>query len=70
MTKETETQTRLRRAKEALARAIEQENEARRELRRAEESRKLLKEKYEVLFLQEEQEEVQRRKSEYRHCTQ
>ena len=69
MTKETETQTRLRRAKEALAQAIEQENEARRALRRAEESRKLMKEKYEALFLKEEQEEVQRRMSDYRHCT-
>lgn len=69
MMKETETQTRLRRAKEALAVALEKENEARRELRRAEESRKLNKEKYEAIFLQEEQEEFQRRKADYRHST-
>lgn len=69
MAQETENQVRLRRAKDALSEAIEKESEARQALRRAEESRKLLKEKYEAIFLQEEQEEVRRRKNEYRHCT-
>jgi hypothetical protein len=46
---ETELQIRLRRAKEALAYAIDRESEARRALRSAEESRRAAKEKYEAL---------------------
>ena len=70
MSHETELQIRLRRAKEALAYAVEKESEARSTLRGAEESRRVAKEKYEALFLEEEQAEVGRRKTAYNHCTQ
>lgn len=70
MIQETELQIRLRRAKEALAYASEKESEARRILRSAEESSRVAKEKYEALFLEEEQAEVGRRKVAYNHCTQ
>jgi hypothetical protein len=66
---ETELQIRLRRAKEALAYAIDRENEARRALRSAEESRRAAKERYDALFIEEEQAEVRRRKAAYNHCT-
>ena len=66
---ETELQIRLRRAKEALSYANDKESEARRILRSAEESRRVAKEKYESLFIEEEQAEVQRRKDNYNHCT-
>lgn len=66
---ETELQIRLRRAKDALAYAIDKESEARRILRSAEESRRIAKGKYEALFLEEEQAEVGRRKAAYNHCT-
>ena len=69
MSHETELQIRLRRAKEALAYAVDKESEARRVLRSAEESRRVAKEKYETLFLEEEQAEVSRRKAAYYHCT-
>ena len=69
MSHERELQIRLRRAKEALAYAVEKESEARRALRSAEESRRVAKEKYEALFLEEEQAEVGRRKAAYGHCT-
>ena len=69
MSHETELQIRLRRAKEALAYAVDKESEARRVLRSAEESRRVAKEKYEALFLEEEQAEVGRRKAAYHHCT-
>ena len=69
MSHETELQIRLRRAKEALAYAVDKESEARRVLRSAEESRRVAKEKYETLFLEEEQAEVSRRKAAYHHCT-
>ena len=69
MIHETDLQIRLRRAKEALSYALDKESEARRTLLRAEESRRAAKEKYDTLFLEEEQEEVVRRKSEYNHCT-
>ena len=61
MIHETELQTRLRRAKEALAYARDEESQARDLLRSAEESRRRAKEKYDALFLGEEQAEVQRR---------
>ena len=70
MNHETELQIRLRRAKEALAYAVENEREARRALRGAEEARRVAKEKYEALFLEEEHAEVCRRKTAYNHCTQ
>lgn len=66
---ETENQTRLRRAKEALDAARETEDKARMALHKAEESTKRIKERYEDLFLAEELAEVARRKSEYRHAT-
>lgn len=69
MTYETELQIRLRRAKAALDYAIDKESEARRVLRSAEESRRIAKEKYELLFLEEEQAEGNRRKTQYLHCT-
>lgn len=69
MSNETELQIRLRRAKDALAYALDKESEARRVLRSAEESRRLAKEKYETLFLEEEQAEAKRRKDAYNHCT-
>lgn len=69
MSHETELQIRLRRAKEALAYAVDKESEARRILRSAEESRRSAKEKYEGLFLEEEQAEAGRRKASYIHCT-
>jgi len=69
MSHETELQIRLRRAKEALAYAVDKESEARRILCSAEESRLVAKEKYEALFLEEEQAEVVRRKASYNHCT-
>ena len=69
MSHETELQIRLRRAKEALAYAVDKESEARRVLRSAEESRRVAKEKYETLFLEEEQAEVGRRRAAYNHCT-
>ena len=65
----TELQIRLLKAKEALDYAVEKESEARSALRRAEESRRIAKEKYESLFLEEEQAEVRRRKATYHHCT-
>ena len=70
MSHETELQIRLRRAKEALAYAVDKESVARRTLRSAEESRRVAKEKYEALFLEEEQAEVGRRKAAYNNCTQ
>lgn len=69
MPNETELQIRLRRAKEALTYAQEKESEARQALRAAEDSRRIAKEKYEALFLEEEHAEVKRRKSAYDHCT-
>lgn len=70
MSHETELQIRLRRAKEALAYTVDKESEARRTLRSAEESRRVAKERYEALFLEEEQAETSRRKAAYNHCTQ
>jgi hypothetical protein len=61
-TSETENQTRLRRAKEALASCQSSENDARKALALAVESTKRAREKYETLFLAEEQAEVARRK--------
>jgi hypothetical protein len=59
---ETENQIRLRRAKEALSAAKEIADNTRRALIDADSSFKRAREKYEELFLIEEQEECKRRK--------
>lgn len=61
MNNETELQFLVRNAKEAFERAKDRENEARRALRDAEDTRRRAKERYEELFLEEEQ--LQRRAS-------
>jgi TorA maturation chaperone TorD len=66
---ETELQARLRRAKEALESAQDKENEAVRDLARARDSKRIAKERYENLFLDEERAESLRLKSDYRHTT-
>lgn len=66
---ETENQIRLRRAKDALASYRAAETEARRALTSAIESTKRAKERFEELFLKEQQAEVDRRKQDYRHET-
>lgn len=66
---ETETQVRLRRAKEALQRAREIESAARTALNTAVLATARAKERYEELFLLEEWEEAQRRKHDYLHST-
>lgn len=65
----TENQTRLRRAKEALAACKAAEDDARRALADAVESSKRAKERYEVLFMAEESAEVARRRANYLHET-
>lgn len=67
--KETETQTRLRRAKEALYYARDKEAIARNALAIAVDDSRRAKEKYEALFLEEEMNEVARRKSRYNRET-
>jgi hypothetical protein len=69
MSNETENQTRLRRAKEALAFCQAAEVEARKALASATESTKRAREKYEELFMAEENAERARRKNNYDHCT-
>lgn len=66
---ETETQTRLRRAKEALDAAREHERAAIQALHDAQHARERAKERYTELFHREEHEEAQRRLSDYRHST-
>ena len=68
MTKETDTQIRLRRAKEALENARQQEIAAIKTRAIASETVKRAKERYEELFAQEEREECARRKANYLHC--
>jgi len=63
---ETETQIRLRRAKEALENSRAAETAARKALAEAVESTKRAKEKYEALFLANEAEECDRRKKDWR----
>lgn len=60
---ETELQIRLRRSKESLTCSQFSENEARKALADAVKSSKQAKERYEELFLAEEQAEVSRRKT-------
>lgn len=69
MSNETETQTRLRRAKEALAAYQNAEAEARKVLAGAIESTKRARDKYAELFLAEETRERARRMDTYNHCT-
>ena len=59
---ETELQIRLRRANEALAYAKQKEDEARKALRSAEDSRRAAKARRDELFLAVEQEEYQCRR--------
>lgn len=66
---QTDTQIRLRRAKEALASAREAEATARKALHDAMQASARAKERHDELFLLEEREECQRRKREYRHAT-
>ena len=67
--RETETETRLRRATEALAAAREAENEARRALASAVQTTARAKERYSELFERWQQEEVKSRLTDYRHAT-
>lgn len=67
-TTETEDQTRVRRAKEAVALCQSRENEARKALAEAAESTKRAREKYEELFAASEQREVARRRAQYNHA--
>ena len=69
MFKETENQTRLRRAKENLVALKMAENEARKALAAAIELSERAREKYEELFLKEENAERARRMKNYNHCT-
>ena len=67
--KETENQIRLRRAKESLQMARDNQIDCLRAIRDADESVKRCKERYDELFLKVEQEECDRAKLEYRHST-
>ncbi len=69
MNTETEHQTRLRRAKEAIASCQSREVDARKALVDACDSTKRAREKYEELFLAEEQREAARRRQAYDHST-
>jgi len=69
MTRETENQTRLRRAKEALVALQAAEAEARKALADAIESTKRARAKYEELFCNEENAERARRLKDYYHGT-
>jgi len=66
---ETKTQTLLRNAKQALESYRQQENEALKALAMAADSTRKAKEKYEALFLKEQEEAAAKLKAEYRHCT-
>lgn len=66
---ETDTQIRLRRAKEAWEAAKETETTARRALATAMEETRRAKDRHEQLWLQNEAEEVSRRKLGYLHTT-
>lgn len=69
MHSETEDQTRLRRAREALIAYQWSETEARKILAAAVDSTKRAREKYEELFIAAENREVKRRLATYDHCT-
>lgn len=66
---ETENQSRLRRAKEALAYARERESELRKSLNDAVHATRLAKERHDELFLAEERAEAERLKANYLHAT-
>jgi len=66
---ETKTQTLLRNAKQALELYRQQENEARKALAMAADATRKAKEKYEALFMKEQEETVAKLKAEYNHCT-
>lgn len=68
MYEETENQTRLRRAKEAVATLHAAETEARKALAAATESTRRARARYEELFCEEENAERARRMKDYRHC--
>lgn len=65
---ETENQTILRRAKEAVATLHAAETEARKALAAATESTRRARARYEELFCEEENAERARRMKDYRHC--
>jgi len=69
MTTETKTQYLLRNAKDSLQSYRDHENELRKALAAAAESTRKAKEKYEELFLKDQQEQVAALKKEYMHCT-
>lgn len=69
MINETENQIRLRRAKESVAAYQAAENEARKALASAVEFTKRAREKYEELFLAEQNRECAKRLADYNHCT-
>ena len=69
MTHETEAQIRLRRAKDAVAIYQDAEASARQAHFQATEATKRARERYEELFLAEQQAEVKRRKEAYNHAT-
>jgi hypothetical protein len=60
---ETETQTILRRAKDAVAHCREREEQAIKALASAREDTRKAREKYERLFLEEERREAERRRN-------
>ena len=69
MPKETDTETRLRRATDALAIARRQEDAARRALAQAVQSTARAKEKFSQLLNQLAQEEVRQQMTDYRYYT-
>lgn len=64
---ETDTEIRLRRAKEALQRCMDIESNLRKELARASKSTAQAKERYEELFMRNEREQVEILKAERRY---
>ena len=66
---ETESQTRLRRAKESIAAYQDAERVARNAHTQAMADTKRAREKYSELFQAEENREVARRLNDYNHCT-
>lgn len=68
-TNETEKQVRLRRAKEAVAACRDAENEARKALAAAIESTRKANEKYNELFLAEENAQRKLMRDQYNHYT-
>ncbi len=69
MQNETETQSLLRNAKQALEAFREREREARKNLASAVEQTRKAKEKVEALFAKNEDELCAKKLADYRHCT-